>query len=72
MQTSPPRCARQLHRDQLQMTIIAIYGLDFMAQCLCREHASEISVQILSKMPYDEDMKRKYAKHLKTSERYAL
>lgn len=54
------------------MTIIAIYGLDFMAQCLCREHASEISVQILLKVPYDKDMKRKYAKHLKTSERYAL
>lgn len=40
-------------------------------QRLCREHASEISVQIVSKMPYDEDMKRKYAKHLKTTERYA-
>ena len=39
-------------------------------QRLCRDRASEISVQIVSKMPYDEDMKRKYAKHLKTTERY--
>lgn len=31
-------------------------------------------MQIVSKMhmPYDEDMKRKYAKHLRTTERYAV
>ncbi len=37
----------------------------------CSEDATAASVQAVSKEPYDEDMKRKYAKHLKTSERQA-
>lgn len=35
------------------------------------EDATAASVQAVSKEPYDEDMKRKYAKHLKASERVA-
>lgn len=37
----------------------------------CSEDATAASVQAVSKEPYDEDMKRKYAKHLKASERQA-
>jgi hypothetical protein len=42
------------------------------ATLACREDATAASVQAVSKEPYDEDMKRKYAKHLKTSERQAI
>lgn len=41
-----------------------------MTQCSCRDDAADINVQIVSKTPYDVEMKRKYAKHLKTTERY--
>ncbi len=37
----------------------------------CSEDATAASVQAVSEEPYDEDMKRKYAKHLKASERQA-
>ena len=37
---------------------------------ICSPDADDSSVQAVVQMPYDKDMKRKYAKHLKSSERY--
>lgn len=65
-----PSCAGQQHAGHLQRAVISESQCTSKVKCLylCRDSPTEISVQIVA---YDEEMRRKYAEHLKAVERYA-